>query len=53
MERKSAVWLGMIVGSFVGGYIPSLWNSGVFSLSGVLFTAIGGFIGIWLGYKFS
>ena len=49
--RKQLIWLGMGVGSFVGGYIPSLWGADYFSLWGVVFTAIGGFVGIWLGFK--
>ena len=47
------IWLGMFVGSFIGGYIPGLWGADIFSLSGVVFTAIGGFVGIWLGFKIS
>lgn len=43
----------MFVGSGLGGFIPYLWGAGTFSLSSVIFTAIGGFLGIWLGYKIS
>jgi hypothetical protein len=45
------VMLGMIIGSIVGGYIPLLWGDGVLSMSSVLFSALGGFAGIWMGYK--
>lgn len=42
----------MIVGSTVGGFIPSLWgNTALFSLSSVITSAICGFLGIWIGYK--
>ncbi len=41
----------MVLGSAVGGFIPSLWNSGMFSMSGVFTTAIGGIIGIYLGWR--
>lgn len=51
MEQKKLITLFMFVGSMVGGYIPNLWNAGIFSISGVVFSAIGGFAGIWLGYK--
>ena len=43
----------MFIGSAVGGMIPTLWDAGIFSVSGVFFTAAGGFIGIWVGYKLS
>lgn len=51
MERSKLVWLGLAVGSTIGGFIPSIWNAGIFSMSGVFTTAIGGIAGIWLGWK--
>lgn len=51
MDRNKLIWLGLFVGSSVGGFIPSLWNSGMFSMSGVVFTAVGGILGIYVGYK--
>lgn len=51
MERKTSIWWGMFVGSTIGGFIPSLWDAGIFSISGLIFTATGGFLGIWVGYK--
>lgn len=50
---KSLIWIGVLVGTTVGGFVPSLWGAGMFSLSGVIFSAVGGFLGIWLGYKLS
>lgn len=50
---RSLIWVGMIIGSWVGGYIPSLWGAGFLSFSGLLFSAAGGILGIWLGYKVS
>ncbi len=43
----------MIIGSTVGGYIPALWGAGFFSMSSIVLTAVGGFLGIWFGYKIS
>lgn len=51
MDTKKSIMFWMIVGSVVGGYIPALWDSGIFSLSSVLFSALGGFTGIWFGYR--
>lgn len=51
MQPKRLVWLGMAVGSFFGGLIPQLWGAGQFSLASILFTAAGGFFGIWFAYK--
>lgn len=51
MSQKSAIWWGMFIGSTVGGMVPSLWGDSMFSLIGVFLTAVGGFVGIWIGYK--
>lgn len=39
----------MIVGSTVGGLVPYLWNGSFMSYC--VWGAVGGFAGIWGGYK--
>ena len=51
MSRKTLVWIGLFIGSAIGGYLPALWGSDGFSLSSLLGSAIGGAGGIWLGFK--
>ncbi len=51
MDRKKLIWIFLAVGSSIGGFIPSLWDSSLFSMSGVIGSAIGGFLGIYLGWK--
>ncbi len=41
----------MVVGGFVGGYIPMLWDSAGFSFATIFGNAIGALIGIWIGFK--
>jgi hypothetical protein len=53
MSSKSTIIIFMIIGSTIGGLIPTLWGAGLFDVSSMFFTAIGGGVGIWLGYKFS
>jgi len=53
MNSKSIIWLFMLIGSTVGGFIPTLWGSGFLSMSSVLMTAAGGILGIWLGFRIS
>ena len=53
MDSKKLIWLGLFVGSTVGGMLPELWGDNVFSFWSVILTAVGGIIGIWLGYKIS
>jgi uncharacterized membrane protein YeaQ/YmgE (transglycosylase-associated protein family) len=49
---KRVIWLGMFVGSLVGAYVPNLWgDDSLFSLTSVFTSAIGAFIGVWLGFR--
>lgn len=52
MERK-IIWLFMVVGGVVGGYVPQLWGVPYFSFSSIIFNAIGAILGIWIGFKIS
>jgi uncharacterized membrane protein YeaQ/YmgE (transglycosylase-associated protein family) len=53
MSSKGIIMTFMTIGSFIGGYIPSLWNASLFSFWGIFTSAAGGILGIWLGYKIS
>lgn len=48
---KSMVWVGMVIGSAVGGYAPVLFGGSALSFTSVITTAIGGILGIWIGFK--
>ncbi len=49
--QKKFIMLGMVIGSVAGSYIPLIWGDSAFSMSSLFFGALGGFIGIWAGYK--
>jgi hypothetical protein len=51
MNDKKLVWLGAIIGSTLGGLIPGLWHASMVSPWGLVFSALGGFAGIWAGWK--
>lgn len=53
MPSKFLVYLGMTVGSIVGGYIPTFFGFGIFSYISVLASGIGAILGVWIGYKLS
>jgi hypothetical protein len=46
---------GMCVGfgTLVGGYVPALWGASGFSAIAVVFGAVGGLAGLWLGLRFT
>ena len=50
MSRKSMIMLGMIIGSFAGGYMPILLGADAFSPTSLLGSVAGGILGIWLAY---
>ncbi len=51
MNRKTFIWGGLFIGTTVGGAAPLLWGGTMFSMSAVVFNAIGGLVGIWIGFK--
>lgn len=53
MSRKTAVSIGMIVGSIIGGYVPGLWGAGMLSYWGILMSGIGAIVGIYIAYRFT
>lgn len=50
---KSMIWLGIFVGSLIGGSIPSLFHAGIFSLWGIVGSFVGAIVGIWFVFKFT
>ena len=51
MQRR--IWVGVLIGSTLGGWIPELWGADLFSYSSVLLSGAGGFVGLWIGYQMS
>ncbi len=53
MSPRSLIWICVMIGSAVGGFIPALWGDGMFSMSSSILSVVGGLIGIWIGFKLS
>jgi len=51
MSAKSIIYIGAIIGGFIGGYIPAIWGAGYFSFSSIIFSMIGGLVGIYVAFK--
>lgn len=52
MGTKSYIYIGIFLGSTVGGWGGSLLDHGnFFGVWGILFSTVGGILGIWAGYK--
>ncbi len=50
---RSVIALCVGFGSFVGGYLPTLWGASGLGLESLLFGAAGAVAGIWLGVRVS
>lgn len=48
---RARIWLGVLIGSSIGGFIPVLWGGDLVSVSAVLLSGLGAVVGVWLGYK--
>ena len=54
MSAKTLIWIGILVGSTLGSLVPMLWGGDVLvSISSIVWSTIGGLLGIWGGYKLS
>lgn len=53
MSTKTLIFIGMTVGSIIGGYVPVLLGADLFSFTSIIGNGIGGLLGIWVGYKIS
>jgi hypothetical protein len=52
MTTKTMVWIGLFIGSTIGGYLPAFFGASVFSGWSILGSTLGGALGIWAGYRF-
>jgi hypothetical protein len=53
MDGKKLIWFGATLGSILGGCVPNLWHAPALSMWGLLFSTLGGLLGIWLGWRLS
>src|SRR3990167_3767159 len=48
---EKEIWLLMMIGEVLGNLVPLLWDAGPLSFSSIIFTGLGGLLGIWIGFK--
>ena len=53
MSRRAIIIMGMIGGSFAGGYVATLFGVEAISFSSFLVSTAGGILGIWIAFKAS
>ena len=53
VNSKPLIWIGLFIGSTIGGAIPALWGDSMLSIWSIFLSTIGGMAGIYAGYKLS
>ncbi|HTK33642.1 MAG TPA: hypothetical protein VL335_03835 [Candidatus Paceibacterota bacterium] len=53
MSAKTLIWIGVFIGSTAGSFLPMLWGDSALSFSSIIWSTIGGLLGIWGGFKLS
>jgi hypothetical protein len=50
---RSVIGICAMVGLTIGGFVPDLWGASSLGASSLLFSAVGGVAGVWLGARIS
>ncbi len=50
MDRR-VVWIFVVVGSAIGGFVPSVWGGSTLGLASLALGCVGGIAGVWLAVK--
>lgn len=48
---RSIMGVSVLLGMTIGGFVPELWGAGSFSLSSIVFSALGGVAGVFAGAR--
>jgi len=51
MSPKTATYIGVALGSVIGGNIPLLWGASTFSFSSIALGGLGALVGLWVAFK--
>ena len=53
IERKTSLWLGLIIGCSIGALTPGLWNAYLVSFTTLLWAVIGAVVGLYVAHRLS
>ncbi|MEI7890406.1 MAG: hypothetical protein WCI36_00395 [bacterium] len=51
MVPKWFIYFCIFIFSLIGAYVPMIWGDGVFSFSSIMFSGVGGILGIFVAIK--
>jgi uncharacterized membrane protein YeaQ/YmgE (transglycosylase-associated protein family) len=50
---RAVIGFCALAGGTIGGFVPDLWGNSSLSLSSLLFSVLGGIVGVWVGARLS
>ena len=53
MPTKFLIYSGMMIGSLIGGYIPTFFGVNMLSIIPIFTSSLGAVVGVYIGYKLS
>ena len=53
LERKTSLWLGLVLGTAIGALTPGLWSVAFFSYGTLLWSVIGAVVGLYVAHRLS
>ncbi len=51
MSRKTMIMFGMVAGSLIGGYAPTLFGAGAISAGTLIGSMVGALLGIYVAFR--
>ncbi|MBV8065195.1 MAG: hypothetical protein JOY73_06710 [Actinobacteria bacterium] len=48
---RGVIGMGVMMGTLIGSFVPSLWGASQFGMQSLLFSGVGGVIGLWAGFR--
>jgi hypothetical protein len=45
------MWIFIVVGSTIGGFLPEAWGGSAFGFASLVFAGLGGIAGVWCAAK--
>ena len=51
--EKRMLWMCLLVGSTVGGFVPETWGASAFGVASIVGSGIGAIVGVWAAARIS
>jgi hypothetical protein len=52
MSDKTTLYVAVIIGTTIGGFVPAVFGAGLLSMWGIIGSTVGGILALWLAWKY-